>query len=237
MPILHRIKWPKRPAWAFALLLGFSLGDPLPTTPLQPFFPSFGFFLEEWDRGGQGSLSPQERENLMREGLKIGSLLAERVNRQQWSDSELTEFAFYLAWKSGEFRLSPLLLLSIIEVESSFEPRAVSSRGARGLLQLMPNTAEELAQSYGLPWNGPESLYDPKFSLELGLRYMRRLQNRFDRQEHVLEAYNMGPTALRRKLENGDPLALVYSRKVLRNMRALEIEAKELPQRTSPSWL
>ena len=54
------------------------------------------------------------------------------------------------------------MVLSLIQVESRFQPMAVSPRGAVGLMQLMPGTAEELALNLGVPFHGPGALQDPK---------------------------------------------------------------------------
>ena len=79
--------------------------------------------------------------------------------------------------------LDALLLASIIEVESGFDPLAVSHRGATGLMQLMPSTA-------GLGTD----LYDPEHNLEAGARYLNQLLRRYAGDlELALAAYNAGP--------------------------------------------
>jgi hypothetical protein len=83
-----------------------------------------------------------------------------------------------------------LLLAAIVEAESSFNPRAVSHRGAVGLMQVMPASAGATS---------PESLVEPDANLDAGARYLRSLLERFGGDlELTLAAYNAGPTNVRR---------------------------------------
>ena len=80
------------------------------------------------------------------------------------------------------------LVSALIRAESNFEPRAVSRKGARGLMQLMPATARRLSVAYPL---------DPRWNLRGGVRYLRELANRFaNKPELVLAAYNAGEDAV-----------------------------------------
>jgi hypothetical protein len=84
--------------------------------------------------------------------------------------------------------ISPILVAAIVEAESEFNPRAVSGRGARGLMQLMPRTASSLQV---------EDTFDPYENLEGGVRHLRRLMDRFnDNLPLVLAAYNAGERAV-----------------------------------------
>lgn len=85
--------------------------------------------------------------------------------------------------------LDPLLMAAVVETESSFNPRAISHRGATGLMQVLPSTAA-LEQ---------EALLDPETNLEQGALYLRRLLRRYDGDlELALAAYNAGPGNVRR---------------------------------------
>jgi soluble lytic murein transglycosylase-like protein len=82
------------------------------------------------------------------------------------------------------------LVKLIIEKESNFNPRAVSHRGAVGLMQIMPETARVL---------GVRNLYDPWQNIEGGVKYLRRLFEMFDGDlELVLAAYHAGPGLVKR---------------------------------------
>ena len=84
--------------------------------------------------------------------------------------------------------VDPLLLYSIMHQESSFKPRAMSYKGARGLMQLMPPTAVRF---------GVTKIWDPKQNIEGGARYMRFLLNLFDGDVRLaLAGYNAGEGAV-----------------------------------------
>jgi len=88
--------------------------------------------------------------------------------------------------------LNPQLLAAVAEVESKFDAHAVSHRGARGLMQLMPSTGRRL----GLR---PAELFEPEKNLDAGARYLRELADRYqDDLALVLAAYNAGEGAVAR---------------------------------------
>jgi soluble lytic murein transglycosylase-like protein len=85
-------------------------------------------------------------------------------------------------------RLDSLLLASVVEAESSFQPDAVSSKGALGLMQLMP-----------FHFDDTEQPLDPDVNLEAGASYLAELEHRFDGDlDLVLAAYHAGPAAVER---------------------------------------
>jgi soluble lytic murein transglycosylase-like protein len=84
--------------------------------------------------------------------------------------------------------VDPMLLYSIMHQESTFKPRAMSNKGARGLMQLMPGTAQRF---------GVTSIWDPKQNIEGGTRYMRFLLDLFDGDVKLaLAGYNAGEGAV-----------------------------------------
>src|SRR5882672_4139147 len=84
--------------------------------------------------------------------------------------------------------VDPLLLYAIMHQESTFKPRAMSNKGARGLMQLMPGTAARF---------GVTSIWDPKQNIEGGTRYMRFLLDMFDGDVRLaLAGYNAGEGAV-----------------------------------------
>jgi soluble lytic murein transglycosylase len=93
-----------------------------------------------------------------------------------------------------EAGLDRLLVASVVHCESRFRPGARSAAGARGLMQLMPSTAAELAEKLKLEGYTEAGLDEPSINLRLGCRYLAGLLERFGGDEAVaLAAYNAGP--------------------------------------------
>jgi soluble lytic murein transglycosylase-like protein len=89
-----------------------------------------------------------------------------------------------------DLRLHPGLLHAMVRVESAYNPQAVSKKGAQGLMQLMPATADR----YGVA-----NSYDPKQNLEGGARYLKDLLVLFEYDMRLaLAAYNAGENAVKR---------------------------------------
>ena len=91
---------------------------------------------------------------------------------------------------AGRHGVDPLLVAAIVQAESSFDTEAVSPRGALGLMQMMPTTAEQL---------GVADAYDPGQNLDAGVSYLAYLLRRFDNDLTLaLAGYNAGPGAVDR---------------------------------------
>jgi soluble lytic murein transglycosylase len=101
-------------------------------------------------------------------------------------------------------RFDPLFVLALIEVESSFDGEAVSWAGARGLMQLTPQTLIYLSALEGIRLSAEELWRDPALQVRLGVRYLSRLEKRFGSLDLALMAYNAGPETIRQALEEGD---------------------------------
>jgi soluble lytic murein transglycosylase-like protein len=98
-------------------------------------------------------------------------------------------------------RIDPLLVLALIEIESAYDPAAISNRGARGLMQLRGPTLRREAERSGLDWRDP---HDPIVNVQAGIRYLRRLLDAFGREELALMAYNAGPNRILGYLRAGE---------------------------------
>ena len=103
--------------------------------------------------------------------------------------------------------VNPELVMSIARRESEFDPEAVSRAGAKGLLQLMPGTATQMANQLGLPDDQQRLVTDWKYNAALGSAYLAELVERFDGNiALVAAAYNAGPNRVDEWIETlGDP--------------------------------
>lgn len=123
--------------------------------------------------------------------------------RGEWnlSSEKVKVVAPLVSNAAKEYNLPADLIFGMIWVESRFDPHAVSPVGARGLMQLMPRTAEYLATK--MSWDGHDNPFDPEFNIAAGTYYIARLLTEFNGDENVaLAAYNAGPGKVRRWLEN-----------------------------------
>lgn len=99
-----------------------------------------------------------------------------------------TAYDQIIAAESRRYGVDASMVSALIRAESNFEPRAVSRKGARGLMQLMPATARRLSL---------DRPFDPASNVRAGVRYLKELMDRFDhRPELVLAAYNAGENAV-----------------------------------------
>jgi soluble lytic murein transglycosylase-like protein len=112
----------------------------------------------------------------------------------------------------GGFRVDPALVFAVVRQESGFDPKAVSSAGATGLMQLMPRTAEAVGDN-----SHQKSLFDPATNLDLGQRYISALMGDPAIGENLLlvaAAYNTGAGNLAKfvnTLSHEDPLLAIES--------------------------
>lgn len=89
-----------------------------------------------------------------------------------------------------QYQVSPILVKAVILAESNFNPRAVSQRGAVGLMQVMPATGH---------WLGVRNLSDPQANITAGVKYLKKLLILFNDDERLaVAAYNCGPEAMKR---------------------------------------
>jgi soluble lytic murein transglycosylase len=136
-------------------------------------------------------------------------------------ESEIEVLSHTILTEARRAEIDPRLILGLIQVESSGNPNAVSRVGALGLMQLLPNTAAAMARESAIPWEGPESLFEPNLNVQLGVRYLTLLIDRFDEIDIALAAYNWGPTRIARVIRNGRSVPVRYSDSVLRVHTAL----------------
>jgi soluble lytic murein transglycosylase-like protein len=116
------------------------------------------------------------------------TLINDNIRRQFFSSS--IPFGELIHQKATKYEVDPALVAAVVEQESSFRSRAISPKGARGLMQLMPRTGR---------WMGASNLYDPEENLDAGVKYLKYLEKRFDGDmRKTLAAYNAGEGTVRR---------------------------------------
>jgi transglycosylase-like protein with SLT domain len=101
---------------------------------------------------------------------------------------ESTPYGEIIAAVSQTHGVDPMLVRALIQVESNYEPKAKSPKGAMGLMQLMPSTAREYKV---------RNPFDPKANIEAGIKHLKGLIDRFG-VEMALAAYNAGEGAVKR---------------------------------------
>jgi soluble lytic murein transglycosylase-like protein len=102
--------------------------------------------------------------------------------------SRFTRYDDHIRQAAALYQIPEQLVRAIIKVESDYDPRAISYAGARGLMQLMPDTAERL---------GVRDIHDPRDNIFGGVRYLRLLANMFNGDlDFTIAAYNAGENAV-----------------------------------------
>ena len=93
---------------------------------------------------------------------------------------------------SYKYNLDPFLVLAVIKTESNFNEDAESSKGAKGLMQIMDSTGEWIASKVGVDDFNPNMLYEAEVNVEFGCWYLNNLLKEFDDLSLALAAYNGG---------------------------------------------
>lgn len=131
---------------------------------------------------------------------------------------------------SANYDLDPALLAAVIYQESHFRADARSSSGAIGLMQLMPSTAQGIADHTGGTRYKPSDLYDPEINVRYGAWYLRHLMNKYKSEKLALAAYNAGQENVDRWLASGEGIAFPETRAYVKHVE----ELKKLYRRIYP---
>jgi soluble lytic murein transglycosylase len=102
------------------------------------------------------------------------------------------EYEHIVRGHAEQYDLDAALLAAVIYRESKFDADARSSSGAIGLMQLLPDTAEGIAQLTGGSRFEVDDLYDPEINVRYGSFYLRRLLRKYEDERLALAAYNAG---------------------------------------------
>ena len=107
---------------------------------------------------------------------------------------------------AATYKVDPRWIQAIIWQESKYDPNSRSGAAARGLMQFIPDTANAVGSSIGMPNLTLENLFDPSISIRLGAAYWSALMQKFESPELALAAYNGGPDNVERwRDKSSDP--------------------------------
>jgi soluble lytic murein transglycosylase len=165
------------------------------------------YAIWEWNAAFKNLNAEQQREAVAM-AQEVGwydravfSLEANELNPRYYGLRFATPYAAEFSAASARFRLDRAWLTAHARAESIFMPDVTSSANARGLLQLLPSTAEAIAVRNAIEWQGAESLYQPEVNIVLGAGALREVVDTYDGKAYLaIGAYNAGPTAVSRWL-------------------------------------
>jgi len=117
--------------------------------------------------------------------------------KQVWLAAWHRPFGAPVEQAVSEFQFDEALVYAIMREESLYRPQVQSGANARGLMQLVPPTAQRIARSLGIPSFDPEVLYEPEVNVRFGTYYLKQLMGQFNGSRPLaIAAYNAGPEAV-----------------------------------------
>ena len=114
------------------------------------------------------------------------------------------EYKEYVEKYSNEYNLDPLLVLSVIKTESKFKEDSTSSKGAKGLMQIMDSTGQWISSNVEISYFLPHMLYNPEINIMMGCWYLNNLIEQFGNVDTALAAYNAGSGNVNEWLKDGE---------------------------------
>lgn len=158
----------------------------------------------------EGNENREKRSNRANVGLIIGmvciviaAIAAFFLSREMEKRTYRMVYPTLIGQYAEEFQLDPYLVAAVIHTESGNRPDAVSSSGAVGLMQVMPETGEWIAGKLGVHDFTTQQLYDPKTNIRFGCWYLAFLKERFEGDRPLmLAAYNAGHGNVAKWLED-----------------------------------
>ena len=112
------------------------------------------------------------------------------------------DYSEYVSKYSQEYGVDENLIYALIKAESNFEETAISNKNAQGLMQLMPATAEEVANKNGIELT-EQNILEPETNINIGTKYISTLLEKYECIEVALAAYNAGIGNVDKWIENG----------------------------------
>jgi len=125
-------------------------------------------------------------------------VLIPQIERAQYK----LEYAELIEKYAAQYGIDPYFVAAVIHTESGFDPEAISSAGAMGLMQIMPETGEWIAGKLGVEDFTADDLLNPETNIEMGCWYLQFLQERFDTLPVIMAAYNAGHNKVKEWLQD-----------------------------------
>lgn len=117
--------------------------------------------------------------------LDIQTFVLKKIYKQEYSE--------YVNKYAEEYNIDSMWIYAIIKVESNFNKDATSNSGAKGLMQLMDSTADEMAKKVGIKDFKSEMLFEPEINIRLGAKYFEELLTKYSGNYYLaIAAYNGG---------------------------------------------
>jgi soluble lytic murein transglycosylase-like protein len=184
---------------------------------------TMGFFISNlpW-RGGTINIARGEVEGVeARQAYQAADIYAAlKANDVRLNDASVWKLARSIQKESEKHSLDPLLVLAVIKVESRFDHKAVSAKGARGLMQVQPVAAAAVLEEAAVrERKTAKKIDDPIINVKIGTAYLKHLKEMFGDITLALIAYNWGPTKLRQTLTAKEAVPLGYAQKVFSAQR------------------
>ena len=142
--------------------------------------------------------------------------------------SEKTPFQKIIRAAAERYGVDADLIHCVIAVESNFNPKAVSPKNARGLMQLLPQTAAQL---------GVKDIFDPEQNVDGGTRYLRDLLKKYSNLTLALAAYNAGPQRVDQYGRRVPPYleTMKYVQRIAKSYAKIKADAEQQRLKTSAS--
>lgn len=219
------------PAWLLGLVLIL-------------WFGAFGLFVSRWftQQRALSEIAAQEielRNDLDRlstwgkwtiDFIKIDKALA-YLSKDRLTEEQRALLSEQIWQISRSYAMDPLLILAVVAQESHGNPnargkmRSGAESGAMGLMQIKLETAQMMAKHFGLRVDSEEDLMRPEVNVAVGTAYLIRLMGRYGSYKDALIAYNLGHSAVDRKLSRGEALPTRYYEHVISKYRKLARES------------
>ena len=103
----------------------------------------------------------------------------------------IIKYSEYVEKYSKEYDVDKYLIYACIKAESNFNEKAESKKGAKGLMQLMDSTGQEIAKGLNMTIDN-DDLFEPEINIKLGTKYVSRMLQKYENIELALAAYNAG---------------------------------------------